>query len=376
MSSSELHNMMANFEYLMNSPAVVKLNKKVSKLKKQVKVLNRVILHLGKSLDVNGDNKSNIIDLSLVSKSLKELRISSALIDVNSDFDKNIAEGFELTKDIRVIHQDSLPNTHFCAVVASNDWDPGFGRNFIHKQRELGKLTIGIVDGIEDFKDADYGYERHAYQTTEYVMLMGSDDLLHFSNKVEKTTIIGLPKMWSLYKNRTPLPNKNKVMVNVNFTYGSFENEREEWVSQVITTCNSIEQEFIISQHHADNGRFPTNLVSDKSVYETINECSIVISRFSTVVLEALAMGRKVIYFNPHGETVDLYKFPEGAFKIASSQNELVSCLHCCLDNERNELAVETFLNNKCHIKSDIEPSTKAALYIQQLIKNRESPNE
>ena len=63
-SSSELHNMMTNFEHLMNSPAVVKLNKKVSKLKKQVKVLNRVILHLGKSLDVNGDNKANIVDLT------------------------------------------------------------------------------------------------------------------------------------------------------------------------------------------------------------------------------------------------------------------------------------------------------------------------
>ena len=321
-------------------------------------------------------NKSNIIDLSLVAKSLEKIGISSALIDVNSDFDKNIAEGFHLTKGVKVIHQDCLPNTGFHAVVASNDWDPGFGRNFILKQRELGKLTIGIVDGIEDFKDADYGYERHAYQTTEFVMLMGYDDLAHFSNKKEKTTIIGLPKMWSLYKNRSPLPPKNKLMVNVNFTYGSFENEREAWVSKVLVACEQTQQEFIISQHHADNGRFPPEIVSAKNVYETINDTSIVISRFSTVVLEALAMGRKVIYFNPHGETVDLYKSPNGAFEIAHSLNELVACIHYYLGAERNEKAVETFLNNKCHIKSDVEPSAKAALYIQQLLQNRDTSNE
>ena len=116
MSSSELHNMMANFEYLMNSPAVVKLNKKVSKLKKQVKVLNRVILHLGKSLDVNGDNKSNIIDLTeeLVSDeecmSLVYIKTEpvSEEDDQHSSSDEEEGIRYNITDDIKACNISSL----------------------------------------------------------------------------------------------------------------------------------------------------------------------------------------------------------------------------------------------------------------------------
>ncbi|MBH0028553.1 hypothetical protein I6F53_16390 [Pseudoalteromonas sp. SWN29] len=313
-------------------------------------------------------NKSNIIDLNLLSKELLSLGLTSALIDVNSDFDNNIREGFASIHEQNIIHRDCLPFIKSKVLVASNDWDPGFGREYISNQKDNGVKTIGIVDGIEDFQDSDYNYERRAYHTTEYVLLMGRDDQSHFKNKIDKTCIIGLPKMWDLYNEKRALPKKPKVMINVNFTYGFFEDIRKQWVEAVISVCEDLSLPFVISQHHADKGEFSLEMLSPNCVYETIEECSVVISRFSTVILEALAMGRYVIYFNPHGETVDLYKYPKGAYEIATCQKSLTLALNKSLAKARNEQAVNVFLDRKCNVLSDIQPSKKAAQFINNII--------
>ena len=47
LSKSELKKMQSNYNHMLQSPIVQKLNKKVSKLKKENRILNRLLLHLG-----------------------------------------------------------------------------------------------------------------------------------------------------------------------------------------------------------------------------------------------------------------------------------------------------------------------------------------
>ncbi|MGB4065219.1 MAG: hypothetical protein WBK19_15445 [Azonexus sp.] len=319
-------------------------------------------------------NKSNITDLAIVSRELSKIGITSALVDAGSEFDDNLKKGIACNPDVTFIGKDQVASTVRRALVASIDWDSAFGRPLLQAERAAGGLTIGIIDGIEDFEDADYDYERNAYNTVEYVLLMGSDDQKYLDHKREQTSIIGLPKMFDFYHETKYRPPRPKVMLNVNFTYGTFEEVRAAWVDDAIAACREANLDFIISQHHADHGDFAPELVSKKNVYDTIRESSIVVSRFSTVILESLALGKQVIYYNPHGETVSLYKNPQGAYRIATNRQDLLACLTAAAaDPEFGRAAARQFLDRKCNVSSTVPPGKLAAYRIRNLLDERAS---
>ena len=317
-------------------------------------------------------NKSNVQDLSIIARELKKIDISAALVDVGSMNDDNLREGFEENNDVPVVVKDQIEYVHRKALLASIDWESSFGRPLIEKERSGGGLTIGIIDGIEDFEDADYHYERDAYNTVEFVLLMGKDDQYHLGHKKNDTSIVGLPKMWQFYHEHTPLPKQPQVMINVNFTYGTFEEVRDSWVNAAISACQSAGLPYILSQHHADNGIFPPEIVSAENIYDTIRGSSIIISRFSTVILESLAMKRQAIYFNPHGETVKLYANPDGAYHLAKNADELTDSLQLAAeDPDYGRQQAFKFLEKKCNISSTVPPGKLAAYRIKNLLDER-----
>ena len=93
--TTELQNMMLNFKHMMNAPAVVKLKKRVSDLKKQVSILNRVILHLGKSLDDDGNKKRNLQHKNNSPKAPCDIETSSSFTsDENEGICYNIVDDY------------------------------------------------------------------------------------------------------------------------------------------------------------------------------------------------------------------------------------------------------------------------------------------
>ena len=55
----EVKKMQSNYNHMLQSPVVKKLNKKVSKLKEENRILNRILMHLGKSIE-----QKDVVDLS------------------------------------------------------------------------------------------------------------------------------------------------------------------------------------------------------------------------------------------------------------------------------------------------------------------------
>lgn len=313
-------------------------------------------------------NKSNVLDASLVIRELNKFNYSSAIVVTDYADQKNANEGLLENSEINTIHIDALRFINFKALVCAVDWIDRDLINFFHQK---GIYTIGLVDGIEDFEDIDYSCNRYAYQTVEFVLTCGKNDMDFLSYKKDKCSIVGLPKMYDMWHTEVKFPQKILVMINVNFTYGTFEDKRDFWLNEVITACKMLNLDYIISQHHADKGDLSNFNLSSDTAYETIKKSSIVISRFSTIISESLALGKPVVYHNPHNEKVKLYKNPQNAFSISYDINSLVEKMKFEIDRISNVRERATiFLNNQFNIMSLEQPAVMAAEKINKIIIN------
>src|SRR5690606_18353522 len=73
-------------------------------------------------------------------------------------------------------------------------------------------------------------------------------------------------------------------------------------------------------------------------IHSFIEECSILISRFSTVIYEAMHMGRQAIYFNPHGETMRLFnEDATGGIHKSNNSEDLIRVLRNALEGDSRE---------------------------------------
>jgi glycosyltransferase involved in cell wall biosynthesis len=223
-------------------------------------------------------------------------------------------------------------------VVCMNDWDP-INRRIVQSCKELGIPTVGIVEGIQDYLDVDTGRTREPYRTVDYVVLPGAFDARYFPDDPSKVRVGGVPRVDDLLREEPAFPERPVAVINSNFTYNVLTDERDGWVRGAVEACRSAGVEYVISQHPADEGDFSDLNVSERSMYDLVRDGSVFISRFSSGILEALAMGKPAVYYNPHGELVDKFKEPHGAFPIAETVGELSEAIRRCVDAPQQYLA-------------------------------------
>lgn len=231
-------------------------------------------------------------------------------------------------------------------VVCFNDWDKVV-QGFLATFQEVGTPTVGIVEGVQDYHDIDTGRPRRPYQTVDFVLAPGEFDQRYFDNNAEIGGLANVEQLWLAdYSKPTPA----RAVANVNFSYNVLTEARDQWVEDVSEACRTAEVDLVFSQHPADLGDLSKFRVSGQSIYQDLLECNVLISRFSTVILEALAMGRRVIYFNPHGEEVD--KFADGAcVPVARSVEELTVLLSSMrLDTSDRRESVAAYLAFHCGV--------------------------
>jgi hypothetical protein len=83
----------------------------------------------------------------------------------------------------------------------------------------------------------------------------------------------------------------------------------------------------VISVHPAEKARIDSARVTSVSASRLLPRSTVLISRFSTMPLEAMARGVPFVYHNPHGETVGTYAEPMGAFDVTDSSRALAAAL-------------------------------------------------
>lgn len=210
-------------------------------------------------------------------------------------------------------------------VVVFNDWDTKITRPAILAAKHSNLLSVAIVEGIQDYEDKDTGRVRRPYKTVDTVILPCPFDKKYFSDNLDNVHIAGMPRIQEIKTKafQVPFSIDAPIVINVNFSYGVLETKRNSWLLNVVNACKELELPYIITQHPADTGDLSSYNISKDTMYDTILNGSILISRFSTAIIEAIAMERPVIYFNPHNERADKFLQPNGAFYIAHDKEEL-----------------------------------------------------
>ena len=214
-------------------------------------------------------------------------------------------------------------------VVAFNDWDRVI-RPIFAAARVAGVPTAAIVEGIQDYDDVDTGRVRNAYRTAEAVILPGAFDRRYFGpDSRQRIYVGGVPRVRQIRERARPVADSATpiALINSNFSYNVLTEHRDAWVRSAVAAARAARLHPVISRHPSDVGREHAEFTTAEDFYTALGRSVVTIQRFASGILEALAMGRGVIYFNPHGERIDKFKDPLGAYRIATTQAELVAAL-------------------------------------------------
>ena len=108
-----------------------------------------------------------------------------------------------------------------------------------------------------------------------------------------------------------------------------------------------------ISKHPRDNGEFPDFpiiLSNAFKIQEQIESSSLVISRYSSIIYEALLMGRPVIYYNPHNEKMRTFNEDDigGIFKVYKKSELKRTIENALATYKENEITRRDFLTIHC----------------------------
>ena len=210
-------------------------------------------------------------------------------------------------------------------VITFYDFTNG-DREALEYRHRLGLPSVCMIEGINDFLRVDsQSYLPLPYRRCDYVFLAGNDDKRYFEDR--PTYVVGLPVIESLATRVPTFPNKPLAVLNVNFTYGVLDEARQQFIARAGSAFTAAGYDWVITKHPMDKGSLKGYPVSNLTQYELIDRCSVFVSRFATGILEALASGKPVIYFNPHNEKVEKFKSPLGAYEIATTEEQLTNAL-------------------------------------------------
>lgn len=267
--------------------------------------------------------------ISLLAPHLTEAGISFVTVDLSAPWRDTGIKAASLEHGVDLISLNEFVLSYFkvSAVTVFNDWDP-VTRPIIAAAKDAGLRTIAIVEGIQDYDDVDVHWRRYAYKSADTVLLPGAFDQRYFSRHNAELEVVGIPRIDHLLRQQARCsndrPEKPKVLINSNFSYGVLEQHRDSWITDCVEVVRNLGMEPIISRHMADKGVLFPEYTTTRSFYEALEGCDVTIQRFASGVLEALARSVGVIYYNPHGEKVDKFQHdPMGAYVVACTKDDL-----------------------------------------------------
>jgi hypothetical protein len=208
------------------------------------------------------------------------------------------------------------------ALVMLDDWGPL--KEAARIANEAGVPTFAKVDGVQDFDDAESSCRREPYRTASYILAQGDNDVAALAD--ERCFIVGSSRLERLWASAPVTPGEH-ALVNVNFDAHVAGEHRERWVASVRAALRRVGVPGLVSRHPAEGGRVAGLPEAVKPFRHEITKAGLLVSRFSTVPFEAMARGVPFVYHNPHGERLVTFAEPSGAFRVCSSEDDLVEAV-------------------------------------------------
>ena len=246
--------------------------------------------------------------------------------------------------DYKILSAAAFTQAQPDVLVVANDWSTE-GKMLLALCRRTGASSVCLQESVVHFNDP----RMRRMERADAVMLQGA-----FTTKFllrENTFITGNPRYETL--DFLPQPPQPRAFINCNFTYGVYEDQRTPWLRAVTSTLERLGIDYLISQHPRDFGDLSAFCNVRRSnagvVHEQLAACSFVVSRFSSVMHEAVCLGRKVVYFNPHGEALNYdFGFDDAVIFLARNDDALRRSVETLTTQPYDEAAFGRYLLLHC----------------------------
>lgn len=214
------------------------------------------------------------------------------------------------------------------AVVTMNDWDLSSAHLLDHC-KIMGTRVIGLQEGTTDFLRNNWNHPKYAdpkrlpYARADFLLLASDFDASYFADRPH--AVIGMDRVEPLFAEEVSFPAAPVVVLNLNFSYKVCLEFSRAWLDSAAAACSALGLDYIISVHPQDETDLSgyEDRIRREPLHDLLRGASLFVSRFSNAIYEALALGKPVVYFNPHGEQARTFNEAEGAFSVARNDDEL-----------------------------------------------------
>lgn len=273
--------------------------------------------------------------------------VTFVVVEGNPDFDAAQKALGELSFPFITSAQLAHVATPKDVVVVGNDWGPKHFIRKLERFRRNGVPLIGIVEG------ARFAYPRH-WERVDDLLVWGQSGIDTLPGRKH---IVGSPAIEKALKPERIAPARPHVVVNYKFMKGA-KDEGPRWAADCAQAAAPVDPGYVISAHPFNVAELSGLNVSHKPFSKLLDEATLLITRSSTVIYEALAARVSVVYYPLPDERRAEFGEPMGAFRTASNAAELAEHVRAhAAAPAFDDAAAHTFLAR--HV--DVDPNKPAA---------------
>lgn len=287
--------------------------------------------------------------------------VTFVVVEGNPDFEAAQKALGELSFSFITSEQFARIVTPRDVVVVGNDWGP---KHFIRKLERLRRNSVPVVGVVEG---ARFAYPRHWERV---------DDLLVWGQSGEETLpgrkhIVGSPAIENALKPARTQPAQAHVVVNYKFMKGAKE-EGPAWAADCAAAASPVDPHYVISAHPFNVAELSGLNVSHAPFAKLLDEATLLITRSSTVIYEALAARVSVVYYPLADERRAEFGDPMGAFRTANNAAELAEHVRAHADAPAfDEAAARAFLDRHVSVDPQKGAPQRMADFVSAKLKER-----
>lgn len=197
-------------------------------------------------------------------------------------------------------------------MVVGCDWGPPWLVECLAAGRRTGATVVGVVDGCR------FG-EPIRYRGVDRLMGWGPSSTRLFDVPV---SVVGSPIIERAWRQQPRFDEPPYALINYKFPF-YLPVGREEWIGAAINACDSVGIAYRVSRHPSDTTDELGLPIEQIGFRELLFGASVLISRPSTTIFEAIAAGVPVVHFPTQDEPLVEFAEPMGAFDTALVPEDL-----------------------------------------------------
>ena len=225
-------------------------------------------------------------------------------------------------------------------ALLTNDW--GFERRaFLAGCRRHGIRTVCLQEAA----NVDFDGPPHRMRWADIALLQGPHALAYLHR--DNCMLTGNPRFDDFEP--LPIPEKPVVLINCNFIFGfAFLELARRWTEEVVHAVESLGLPYRITVHPRDEtdlrGIEHVQSSGAYKVRDQLAQCSVLVSRDSSLPYEALRLNRRAVYYDPFGEKERCLREDDTGFiEKCVTPGELRACLEKVIRKPPPEHAREQF---------------------------------